>query len=134
MATEDFEIRFAKIKEKLHTFHGNFLQENTINILNPKQLKELLPKLQQIYDTLMHFLAHCLENNGCDSSTIRFIVSTNAGSDDDAKKLEKLLHSLCPEMSPWDANMNAEVSHLCKQFIEYPFSINASHRVDGPGP
>ena len=79
MATEDFEIRFAKIKEKLHTFHGNFLQENTINILNPKQLKELLPKLQQIYDTLMHFLAHCLDNNGCDSSTIRFIVSTNAG-------------------------------------------------------
>ena len=134
MSTEEFETRFAMIKEKVHRFHGNFLQEHTIYILNPKQLKELLPKLQQIYDTLMHFLAHCLEKNGCDSSTITFIVSTNAGSDDDAQKLEELLKELCPHMSPWDANMNAQVSHLCKQFIEYPFSINASHRVDGHGP
>ena len=142
---DEFKQRFAKIKRIFIEFHRKFVQKNTIRSTEPRLLHEMLPKFQRIYDTLMHFLAHCLQNEKCDSTTIDTIIRTNThllrdetspnGSsvhtDELGRELRTLLSELCEHMNPWDANMNAQFTHLCKQFIEYPFSINASYRVDG---
>jgi hypothetical protein len=142
---DDFKQRFIKIKGIFIDFHRQFVQTNTIHDDDPQMLNGMLPKFQRIYDTLLHFLAHCLQNETCDPLTIDSIILTNShilrdetspnGSslrnDQLGIELRTLLHKLCPLMNPWDANMNAQFTHLCKQFIEHPFSINASHRVDG---
>lgn len=120
----DFEERFSKILEAFHTFHKEFIQENTKDRHNMAAVPEVKVKILYIYDTLKNFLSKCLGEDATCESTIKD-VHVIAGSLEDAEltsQVKTLLTKLCPLMFPWDPNMNAKVGGLFDQFGEQPYS------------
>ena len=137
MSDDEFEARFAKIKDIFHRFHGTFIQENTRMLVDPVSLKtEVMPKIESVADILSAFLHQCLTLTDCTliyANTDAIITENIRETNEDTPvslrtELQTLLTQLCPLMFPWHTDMHARVGHLFSQFKEYPFSINASHR------
>jgi len=132
MATDDFDTRFHKIHTLFHSFHKNFIQENTKNEKELSAINKVKTDIQYIHDALMRFLNKCLhEDETCDTAKRSVEVLVDAEVDGvpttkvDAKltkELHDLLTNLCPLMFPWDPNMNAKVGGLFTRFSEHPFS------------
>lgn len=128
-----FDDRFAKIRDSIQTFHGKILQDSTKGTYSTANMRTIPPKLEYICNTLTSFLAHFLQANPCDKSELDTMIASNRTIEDPSldRELYTLLEGLCPLMLPWDSSMNARMSHLIQQILVYPFSPNASHRVDG---
>ena len=130
---ESFDQRFATIRDRIQTFHGKILQDSTKGTYSTANMRTIPPKLEYVCNTLTSFLAHFLQANPCNPQELRTMIASNRTIDDPSldRELETLLQELCPLMMPWDSSMNAQISHLIQQILVYPFSPNASHRVDG---
>ena len=132
-AKKSFDQRFAEIRDRIQTFHGKILQDSTKGMYSTANMRTIPPKLEYVCNTLTSFLAHFLQANPCNPQELRMIMASNKTLEDPSldDELYSLLQELCPLMQPWDSSMNAQISHLIQQILVYPFSPNASHRVDG---
>jgi hypothetical protein len=124
-----FEERFATIEKLLTEFHGKFLQDNTNNTHNMRNVQTIPSKLLPICDTLRDFLAWCLtaDRERCTEDELSGIVEINMKNSNakDHGELLTLLKNMCEHMFPWNANMNSKVGHLIHLIHTNPFSPKA---------
>jgi len=132
-AEDDFEPRFREIQHILHTFHQDFIEENTKNTHDMKAVGELKAKIEYIYDALKTFLSRCLGEHATCESTIKD-VKVMMGAEEDAEltsQVKTLLTELCPLMFPWNVHTHAKVGGLFYLFGTVPYS---PVRIDGAVP
>jgi hypothetical protein len=140
----DFENNFELIKEKVKAFRAEHLQKDTAKMSHVTELKELLPKIESTYSTLMAFLNKCLMDPSSSASEIKSSIEENTYNVDKkfAESLNKLLVELSPLMCTNSMQMHALCSNLFDQIRTNSFSPDSSHRsppkddrtVDGPPP
>ena len=124
----DFEGTFELIKEKVQAFRGKHLQHDTAKMTHVNELKELLPKVDATYYSLMALLNMCLRDSSvCDTDSI-IQENTRDIDIDFSESLNTLLKELCPLMCTSSMDMHALCSHLFDQIRTNSFSPNSSHR------
>lgn len=140
----EFDSKFELIKEKVKAFRAEHLQKDTAKMSHVTELKELLPKIESTYSTLMAFLNKCLMDPSSSASEIKSSIEENTYNVDKkfAESLNKLLVELSPLMCTNSMQMHALCSNLFDQIRTNSFSPDSSHRsppkddrtVDGPPP
>ncbi len=138
----DFDAKFELIKEKVRAFRAKHLQNDTAKMTHVTELKELLPKIESTYSTLMAFLNKCLMDPSSSESEIERSVEENTYNVDKkfTDSLRKLLQDLSPLMCTDSMQMHALCSNLFDQIRTNSFSPDSSHRsppkeedrIDGP--
>ena len=112
----EYEGRIKKIKACIEDYHANLLEDNTKSKMSPKNVANVIPLVETLYDTLNGMLALVLSREDADQNCEGVYEQFP----------DEIVRVLCPLMFPWHPNLHADMKNLIDSLSRNPFSPKKS--------